>query len=56
MIGNSRTPPPNEVSTDATASKKKEGIFHKFLSVFKGKDSPPPDQLPPTKKAEPKRD
>ncbi len=34
--------------------KKQGGIFHKFLSIFKGKDSTPPSPPPPPKKSDSK--
>jgi len=43
----------DEASPDTADPAKRKGIFSKFISVFKGKESSPPAPAPP-KKAEPK--
>ncbi len=55
------SPEPSETVSDGEPSpeetppeEKKKGIFGKFISIFKGREHPPPSQPPPAKKAEPK--
>jgi hypothetical protein len=42
-------------SVEAAEPEKRKGIFSRFISVFKGREHPPPAQPAPPKKAEPKR-
>ena len=42
-------------SGEAAEPEKRKGIFSRFISVFKGREHPPPAQPAPPKKAEPKR-